>query len=253
MKEFSTASIRNIVLASHSNSGKTMLLENLLNFTGATTRIGKIEDGTTTSDWDEEEQKRQISLFSSLVPVIYKDIKFNFIDTPGYTDFVGEVVSAMRVADCAVILVDSVAGAEVGTEVALQYAEEFELPRFLVLNKMDRDNASFAKALKSVEETTDARLIPMHLPIGEKADFKGIVDLISMKAYLDDGKTASDIPADMQAEAEEARMVLVEAAAEGEDSLLEKCPGIQCQSEMLLFKVQMSTHRFIEFIAVELI
>ncbi len=222
MKEFSTASIRNIVLASHSNSGKTMLLENLLNFTGATTRIGKIEDGTTTSDWDEEEQKRQISLFSSLVPVIYKDIKFNFIDTPGYTDFVGEVVSAMRVADCAVILVDSVAGAEVGTEVALQYAEEFELPRFLVLNKMDRDNASFAKALKSVEETTDARLIPMHLPIGEKADFKGIVDLISMKAYLDDGKTASDIPADMQAEAEEARMVLVEAAAEGEDSLLEK-------------------------------
>lgn len=199
-----------------------MLLENLLNFTGATTRIGKIEDGTTTSDWDDEEQKRQISLFSSLIPIVYKDVKFNFIDTPGYTDFVGEVVSAMRVADCAVILVDSVSGAEVGTEVALQYAEKFELPRFLVLNKMDRDNASFAKSLKSVEETTDARLIPMHLPIGEKADFKGIVDLIFMKAYLGDGKTASDIPADMQAEAEEARMVLVEAAAEGEDTLLEK-------------------------------
>ena len=222
MKEFSTASIRNIVLASHSNSGKTMLLENLLNFTGAITRIGKIEDGTTTSDWDDEEHKRQISLFSSLIPVVYKDVKFNFIDTPGYSDFVGEVVSAMRVADCAVILVDSVSGAEVGTEVALQYAEKFELPRFVVLNKMDRDNASFAKALKSVEESTDARLIPMHLPIGEKADFKGIVDLITMKAYMGDGKTPSDIPADMQAEAEEARMVLVEAAAEGEDTLLEK-------------------------------
>jgi len=222
MKEFSTASIRNIVLASHSNSGKTMLLENILNFTGATTRIGKIEDGTTTSDWDEEEQKRQISLFSSLIPIVYKDLKFNFIDTPGYSDFVGEVVSAMRVADAALILVDSVAGAEVGTEVALNYAEKFEMPRFLVLNKMDRDNASFAKALKSVEEITDARLIPMQLPIGEKADFKGVVDLLTMKAYLGDGKTASDIPADMQAEVDEARMVLVEAAAEGEDALLEK-------------------------------
>ena len=222
MKEFSTESIRNIVLASHSNSGKTMLIENILNFTGATTRIGKIEDGTTTSDWDEEEQKRQISLFSSLIPVVYKNLKFNFIDTPGYTDFVGEVVSAMRVADAALILVDSVAGAEVGTEIALQYAEKFEMPRFLILNKMDRDNASFVKALKSVEEVTEARLIPMQLPIGEKADFKGVVDLLTMKAYLGDGKTASDIPADMQAEADEARMVLVEAAAEGEDALLEK-------------------------------
>ncbi len=223
MKEFSTASIRNIVLASHSNSGKTMLIENMLNFTGATTRIGKIEDGTTTSDWDEEEQKRQISLFSSLVPILYKDIKFNFIDTPpGYSDFVGEVVSAMRVADAALILVDSVSGAEVGTETALYYAEKFGMPRFLLLNKMDRDNASFAKAMKSVEEVTDARLIPMHLPIGEKADFKGVVDLLTMKAYLGDGKTASEIPAEMQAEAEEARTVLVEAAAEGEDALLEK-------------------------------
>jgi len=122
MKEYSTASIRNIVLASHSNSGKTMLAESLLHFTGATTRLGTIEDKTTVSDFDEEEQRRGISLFTTVLPVIYKDLKLNLLDTPGYTDFVGEVVSAMRVADCALVLVDSVGGLEVGTEVALQYA-----------------------------------------------------------------------------------------------------------------------------------
>ena len=143
MKEFSTANIRNIVLASHSNSGKTLLVENLLNFTGATTRVGSVEEGTTVSDYDDEEKRRNISLFTSVLPVIYKDIKFNFLDTPGYTDFVGEVVSAMRVADCALILVDSVAGLEVGTETAFELADEFKMPKIVVINKMDRDNANF--------------------------------------------------------------------------------------------------------------
>ena len=129
MKEFSTANIRNIVLASHSNSGKTILVENLLNFTGATTRVGSIEDGSTVSDYDDEEQRRSISLYTSVLPVIYKNTKINFLDTPGYTDFVGEVVSAMRVSDCALILVDSVGGLEVGTETALEYAEFFKIPK----------------------------------------------------------------------------------------------------------------------------
>jgi elongation factor G len=222
MKEFSTDNIRNIVLASHSNSGKTILVENLLNFTGATTRIGSVEDGTTVSDWDEEEKKRNISLFTSVLPVIYKNIKFNFLDTPGYTDFVGEVVSAMRVSDLALILVDSVAGLEVGTETALDLAGEFKMPKILVINKMDRDNASFQKALDSVQNSVDYRLVPMQLPLGEKSDFKGVIDLVSMKAYLGDGKTASDIPAEYQSDAEAARMVLVEAAAEAEESLMEK-------------------------------
>ncbi len=222
MKEYSTASIRNIVLASHSNSGKTILAESLLHFTGATTRLGTIEDKTTVSDFDEEEQRRGISLFTTVLPVIYKDLKLNLLDTPGYTDFVGEVVSAMRVADCALILVDSVGGLEVGTEVALQYAETFGIPKIMVINKMDRDNANFQKALKSVQDEVDSRLIPMQLPMGEKADFKGVIDLVTMKAYEGDGKKVVDIPADLKAEADEARTQLVEAAAEGEDSLLEK-------------------------------
>ncbi len=223
MKEFSTTNIRNIVLASHSNSGKTLLVENLLNFTGATTRIGSVEDGTTVSDFDDEEKRRNISLFTSVLPVIYKNIKFNFLDTPGYTDFVGEVVSAMRVADCALILVDSVGGLEVGTETALELAGKFNMPKLMVINKMDRENASFEKALDSVRNgVNDVRVIPMQLPWGEKADFQGVIDLVTMKAYKGDGKTASEIPADLKDEAEEARMVLVEAAAEGEDSLLEK-------------------------------
>jgi elongation factor G len=222
MKEYSTASIRNIVLASHSNSGKTILAESLLHFTGATTRLGTIEDKTTVSDFDEEEQRRGISLFTTVLPVIYKDLKLNLLDTPGYTDFVGEVVSAMRVADCALILVDSVGGLEVGTEVALQYAETFGIPKIMVINKMDRDNANFQKALKSVQDEIDSRLIPMQLPMGEKADFKGVIDLVTMKAYEGDGKKVVEIPANLKAEADEARTQLVEAAAEGEDSLLEK-------------------------------
>ena len=222
MKEFTTENIRNIVLASHSNSGKTILVENLLNFTGATTRIGNVEDGTTVSDFDDEEKRRNISLFTSVLPVVYKNVKFNFLDTPGYTDFVGEVVSAMRVADCALVLVDSVGGLEVGTETALDLANEFNMPKIIVINKMDRDNANFRKALDSVSNGINDRLIPMQLPWGEKADFQGVIDLVTMKAYKGDGKTATEIPAELKDEAEEARMVLVEAAAEGEDTLLEK-------------------------------
>ena len=222
MKEFSTANIRNIVLASHSNSGKTILVENLLNFTGATTRIGSVEDGTTVSDYDDEEKRRNISLFTSVLPVIYKNVKFNFLDTPGYTDFVGEVVSAMRVADCALILVDSVGGLEVGTETALELAEEFKMPKIVVINKMDRENANFRKAFDSLNNAIDARLIPMQLPWGEKAEFQGVIDLVKMKAYKGNGKTESEIPDELKEEAEEARKVLVEAAAEGEDSLMEQ-------------------------------
>ena len=236
MKEYLTDSIRNIVIASHSNSGKTMLVEAFLYFTGATTRMGKIEDGTTTSDFDDEEQRRGISLFTSVVPVIYKDKKINLLDTPGYTDFVGEVISAMRVADGALILVDAVSGLEVGTEFALQHAAEFKLPQMLVINKMDRENANFQKTLASIQEYSDARLIPMQLPWGEKADFKGVIDLISMKAYKGEGKVAEEIPAEFKDEAENARLALVEVAAEGEDALLEKYfeNGDLTQEEVLL-------------------
>jgi elongation factor G len=222
MKEYSTEFIRNIALVSHGSGGKTMLAEAFLHVTGATTRLGKIEDGSTVSDFEDEEIRRKLSLSTAVIPVEYKDHKINVLDTPGYTDFVGEVVSALRVADGAIILVDSVAGLEVGTEIVWSYCDTFKLPRFLVVNKLDRDNADFNKALESVQEYSPTRLVPVQLPWGEKAAFKGVIDLISMKAYANEGKTPEEIPADFKAAAEEARMKLVEAAAEGEDALLEK-------------------------------
>ncbi len=222
MKEYTTENIRNIALASHSGSGKTMLVEAFLHFSGATTRLGRVEEGTTASDFEEEELRRELSLSTAILPVEYKDFKINFLDTPGYTDFVGEVISALRVSDGAIVLVDSVAGAEVGTEIAWSYCDVFNLPRFVVINKMNRDNANYRKALASIQNLSDTRLIPVQLPWGEKLDFNGVIDLLTMKAYAGDGKQPEAIPEDLSEEANAARMELIEAAAEGEDALLEK-------------------------------
>lgn len=222
MKEYTTEFLRNIALVSHGGAGKTMLAEAFLHVSGATTRLGKVEDGTSVSDSDEEEIRRKISIFTSVIPIEYRDHKINLLDAPGYTDFVGEVISTLSVADGALVLVDSVSGLEVGTEIAWRYADEFKLPRFVVINRLDRENANFSKALASLDAFSTARLIKVQLPVGEKHEFKGVVDLVSMKAYLGDGKSPSDIPADMKDEAEEAHFTLVEAAAEGEDALLEK-------------------------------
>ncbi len=222
MKEYTTEFIRNIALVSHGSGGKTMLAEAFLHVTGGITRLGKIDDGSTVSDFEDEEIRRKLSLSTAVIPVEYKNYKINVLDTPGYTDFTGEVISALRVADGAVILVDSVAGLEVGTEITWGYCDTFNLHRFVVVNKMDRDNADFKKAIASVQEFSTIRLIPVQLPWGERAAFKGVIDLLSMKAYAGDGKTSEEIPADLKPAADEARMKLVEAAAEGEDALLEK-------------------------------
>lgn len=222
MKEYTTDSIRNIALVSHSSAGKTMLAEAFLHFTGATTRLGKIQDGTTISDFEDEEIRRGISLSTAIIPIEYKDHKLNFLDTPGYNDFIGEMISALRVSDGALVVVDSVAGAEVGTEIAWNYCDQFNIPRFVLINKMDRDNADFRKALASVQELSDVRLLPIQLPWGEKQDFKGVIDLLTMKAYSGNGETATDIPPELIDEAESARSELIEAAAEGEDELLMK-------------------------------
>ena len=198
-----------------------MLAESMLFLTGGTTRLGKIEDGSTASDHDDEEIRRKISLATSVIPVEHREHKLNILDTPGFTDFVGEVVSALSVCEAAVVLVEAVSGMEVGTEIAWRYADDFGLPRLVVINKLDRDNASFSKAYESVDAFAQARgqrLVKVQLPFGEKHDFKGVIDLISMKAFLGEGKAASEIPAEMQAAAKEAHGVLVEAAAEGEDS-----------------------------------
>jgi elongation factor G len=225
MKEYTTEFLRNVALVSHGGAGKTMLAEAFLHATGATTRLGKVEDGTTVSDYDDEEQRRKISLYSSVLPIEHRDHKINIIDAPGYTDFVGEMISALSVADGAVILVDAVAGLEVGTELAWRYADQLHMPRFIVINKMDRDNADFEKVFAEVDEfvrSQGKRTVKVHLPIGEKQDFKGVVDIIGMKAYMGDGKTTAEIPADLKEATDAAHFVLVEAAAEGEDELMEK-------------------------------
>ncbi len=222
MKEYSTQNIRNLALASHSGSGKTMLAEALLFYTGGINRLGDINAGTTVSDFQDEEKRRGISISTSVVPLEYKNIKINLLDTPGYTDFVGEVISAMRVVDGVIIPVDAVAGAEVGTELAWSYADQFELPRFVVINMMDRDNANFQKALESIRSMTSMRLLPLQLPWGEKADFGGVIDVLENKAFKGDGKTADDVPAEFLDQVEELRMEIIEAAAEGNDELLMK-------------------------------
>ena len=225
MKEYTTELVRNVALVSHGSAGKTMLAEAFLHASGAATRLGRIEDGTTFSDYDDEEIRRKISLYTAVLPVEFRDHKINVLDAPGFTDFIGEVVSALSVADGALVLVEAVAGMEVGTEAAWRYADDYNMPRFVVINKLDRDNANFAKCYDSVEEFAHAgnrRLVKVQLPIGEKHEFKGVIDLIGMKAYLGDGSAASEIPADMLEAAREAHGVLVEAAAEGEDALLEK-------------------------------
>ncbi len=225
MKEYTTEFIRNVALVSHGGAGKTMLAEAFLHATGATTRLGRVEDGTAVSDYDDEEHRRKISIYGSVIPIEHRDHKINIIDAPGYTDFVGESISALSVADGALILVDAVAGIEVGTEIAWRYADEFNLPRFFVINKMDRDNADFEKIYAALEEFARAhgkRALKVHLPIGAKQGFKGVVDIIGMKSYLGDGKTTAEIPADLKDAAEKAHFALVEAVAEGEDELMEK-------------------------------
>ena len=225
MKEYTTEFIRNVALVSHGGAGKTMLAEAFLHVTGATTRLGKVEDGTTISDYDDEEHKRKISIYTSVIPVEHKNYKINFLDAPGYTDFVGEMVSALSVADGAIILVDAVAGIEVGTELAWRYCDQFNLPRFFVINKMDRENADYQKTYDAIKEFVEAhgkRVVQVHIPIGEKHNFKGVVDVIGMKSYLGDGKTTAEIPAELKEAAEKAHFAMVEDAAEGEDELMEK-------------------------------
>ena len=222
MKEYTTEFIRNVALVAHGSAGKTMMSEAFLHFTGATTRLGKIEDGTSASDYDEEEVRRKISLYTSILPIEYKNIKINILDAPGFPDFIGEVISALRVSDGAVILVDAVSGLEVGTEIAWRYCNQFKLPKLLVINKMDRDNANFSKALSSVTDNINARFVKIQIPWGEKAQFKGVIDLIRMEAFAGDGKAGVEIPDDYKEVANIARSELMEAAAEGEDALLEK-------------------------------
>ncbi|MBI5082427.1 MAG: elongation factor G [Chloroflexi bacterium] len=226
MKEYGTEFIRNVALVGHLGSGKTSLVEALLYDTATTTRLGKIEDGTAVSDYDEEEHRRKISVSTSLIAIEFENYKINLLDTPGFNDFMGEVKSALRVADGAIIVVDAVSGVEVGTELVWQYCDELKLPRIIVINKMDRENANFTRVLESIQNLSkDVKLVPVQFPWGEKQDFKGVIGLLSMRARKGGKGEPSDIPAEYKEAAEKGHLAMMEAAAEGEDALLEKYLG----------------------------
>jgi elongation factor G len=218
-----TEQIRNVALLGHGGSGKTSLTEALLFKTKAISRQGRVEDGTTTSDWDAEEHRRNISINLSVVPVEYDNHKLNFLDAPGYLDFAGEVASALHVAEAALVLVDAVAGSEVGTELAWDRLQELEKPCIFFVNKMDRENADFQKALDSLRNTlTGASIIPLQLPVGQAHDFRGVVSLVTMEAYMGPEGKVMPIPDDMQEQVAAAHTLIVEAAAEADDELIMK-------------------------------
>lgn len=220
MKEYKSGQIRNIALVSHSGAGKTTLVERFLFDTGVTTRMGNVQNGTAAMDFEEEEIERNSSIATAIAPIEWNDHKLNILDTPGYIDFVGEVNAALRAADAAIVVIEAVSGVEVGTELVWQYTAE--MPRLVLVNKMDRENVRLRRINESIEQNLEGSLVNAQLPIGEGPDFKGVVDLITMKAYMGPKGEEVDIPADMADEAEEARMLLIEAAAEGDDELLNK-------------------------------
>jgi elongation factor G len=220
MNEYKADKIRNIVLVGHSSSGKTSLAEALLFNTGAVNRLGKVDDNTSISDFDPEEQRRKISINTSLIPCEWNGYKINVLDTPGYVDFVGEVKSALRVADCAIVVVDAVSGVEVGTELVWQYADEMKLPRFIFINKLDRENADYDRVLAQLREQFGKMVVSLQIPIGKEANFQGEVNVVNRKAFLGDRDSA--VPSDLTARLEEERSKLMEVAAESDDQLIEK-------------------------------
>jgi len=222
MREYKTEQIRNVVLLGHGGTGKTSLSEAALFCSGGTSRLGRVDDGTTTSDFEPDETKRKISLSLALVPCEWNGTKINIIDTPGYADFVGEVKSGIRAADFGVVVVDAVSGVQVGTEQVWSHAERANLPRLVFVNRMDRENANFQQTLDQLQQRYGKKVAPLALPIGAQDAFAGIVNLIERKAYLGDKGTPGDIPADMAAAVDAAREQLVEAVAEADDDLLSK-------------------------------
>lgn len=227
MKVYETNEIRNIGVVGHGDSGKTSLVADILFISGMTPRLGRVADGTTVTDYDEEERERQITMQSALAHCEWKGHKINFIDTPGYAAFILDARGSLRGADAALFVIDATQGVGVQTEKSWGYAEEFALPSLFVVNKMDKERADFGEAVKSVQETFGRQAVPFQLPIGAEKDFKGVVDLIAMKAHLyqpgaQSAPKVEDIPADLQAEAEVAREVVIEMVAETDEALMEK-------------------------------
>ncbi len=225
MKVYPTNQIRNLAIIGHGDSGKTQLVSSLLYLAGATPRWGKVEEGTTTTDYEEDSIARKITLNSALAHLEYKDNKINLIDTPGYAAFIAHARPALRVADCALAVVDGVNGVEVQTEKTWAYANEFIVPRMIVINKLDKERADFGAALDSARQTFSRAIVPFTLPIGKEKDFRGVVDIVHMKAYEFDAEgkaTEIDIPAAGREVVDKERERLIEVIAESDDALMEK-------------------------------
>src|SRR5438552_8511530 len=223
--EYSADKIRNVVLLGHSHDGKTMLAEAMLFASGAVARMGAPDQATATTDFEPEEHKRKISITLGVAFAEHNGHKINILDAPGFFDFAGQVISGLRAAEGAVVVVGPTAQLAVGTEVAWEFCNRSSKPRIVVVNKLDKENSDFYGAVAAMRETLTPRPFPLHLPIGAEQDFRGIVDLLHMKAFVtaDDGKGSEvPIPDDMKQRVDEYRGQLIEAAAESDDSLLEK-------------------------------
>jgi elongation factor G len=227
MKVYDAPNLRNVVLVGHSGAGKTQLLSTLLFDAGAINRLGRVDDGTTVTDYDEEAIARKHTLSSGLACAEWDKTKINVIDTPGMANFLSEARAALRVGDAALVVVDAVAGAEVSTEKVWAVAEELGVPRLIVLNRLDRERASLERSLESLRAVFGRTVIPIQLPIGEEKAFRGVVDLVGMRAWVSSGDESvkvseEDVPADIMAAAQAARDSLIEMVAEADDALMEK-------------------------------
>jgi elongation factor G len=224
MKVYDAGSIRNVAVVGHGGCGKTQLVSTLLFAAGAVNRIGRVDEGTTVTDFDDEEIARKHTLSSSLAYAEWQKTKINFIDTPGFANFLTDARSALRVAEAALLVVDAVAGVEVQTEKLWSESASLGLPRIVVLNRLDRERASLDRALESLRRDCAREIIPVQLPLGEEKAFIGVVDLVKMKAqtFAADGKmTETDIPATLTEAAQHAREQLIEMVAEADEQLME--------------------------------
>ena len=226
MKSYTIENLRNIGLIGHGGSGKTSLIEALLYHTGNTDRLGKVEEGTTVSDFDPEEKKRGISLSASIEPIEFNNTKINLVDIPGYFDFSGELIQGMRAVDVATIVVSGVSGVKVGTEKAWDYCNKIKLPRTFFINKLDRENSSYDRTLGQLKEKFGISVVPVQYPIGVEDEFEGVINVISKKARIHNAKTKEimevDVPEELLDKIDECKRMIMEAVAETNEELLDK-------------------------------
>jgi elongation factor G len=216
--------LRNVGVVGHGGVGKTSLVEALLFSAGAVTRLGKVDDGSTTTDFDPDEIKRKISINTAIAYCDWKGHRINLVDTPGYGDFIADARAGLRVVEAAIVVVDAVAGVQVQTEKVWKFATEYNLPRAVVVNRLDRERADFSRTLESLARRLKGRLVALQIPVGEESGFKGFVDLVKLKAvtYANGKPGEGEIPGDLADRVKEYREKLVEAAAETDDELLNK-------------------------------